>query len=112
LSEFKATARSNDVEPTTASAHLPGLDITIVHQRSASGNAEQISINLQAVPSFEAVGRFLEDANPFAFWIHATRLVWAPWFEAARLVGLPSLSSAQLPSAQSDSAAKLKLTKS
>jgi len=112
LSEFKAITRSNDVEPTTASAHLPGLDITIVHQRSASGNAEQISINLQAVPSFEAVGRFLEGANPFAFWMQATQLVWAPWFEAARMIGLPLPGSAQLPSAQSDSAAKLKLTKS
>ena len=76
-----------------ACGHLPGLDITIVHQRSASGNAEQISINLQAVPSFEAVGRFLEDANPFAFWMQATQLVWAPWFEAARMVGLASPSS-------------------
>jgi hypothetical protein len=105
-------APSNDAEPTTASAHLPGLDITIVHQRSASGNAEQLSINLQAVPSFAAVGRLLEDANPFAFWMQATQLIWAPWFEAARMVGLPWPGGARLPSAQSDPAAKFKLTKS
>jgi hypothetical protein len=28
---------------------------------------EQISINLQAVPLFDAFGRFVESANPFAF---------------------------------------------
>ena len=39
-------------------ARLSGLDIEIVHRRSPARDAEQISINLQAVPSFEA--------NPFA----------------------------------------------
>jgi hypothetical protein len=47
------------------------------------GDAEQISINLQAVPSFEAFGRFLETANPFAFWAQAARLAWFPWLAAA-----------------------------
>jgi hypothetical protein len=56
------------IEPTRATARLPGLDIEIVYRRSSSGDAEQISINLQAVPSFEAFGRFVETANPFAFW--------------------------------------------
>jgi hypothetical protein len=40
------------------------LDIEIIHRRSLK--AEQISINLQAMPSFEAFGRFLETTNPFA----------------------------------------------
>ena len=35
-----------------ATAILPGLEIEIVHRRSPGGDAEQISINLQAVPSF------------------------------------------------------------
>ncbi len=111
LAEFKAAAPSNDVEPTRASIQLPGLDIKIVHQRSPNGAAEQISINMQAVPSFEAFGRFLENANPFAFWIRATQLAWAPWLEAMRMMGLPWAGGAQLPDAKSDSAAKFKLTK-
>jgi hypothetical protein len=60
----------------TATAHLPGLDIEITHRRSPEGDAEQISINLQAVPSFEAFGRYIEAANPFLFWAQAARLAW------------------------------------
>jgi hypothetical protein len=44
---------------TRATAHLPGLNIEIVHRRPPGAEVEQISINLQAVPSFEAFGRFL-----------------------------------------------------
>ena len=112
LAEFKATGPSNDVEPTTASAHLPGLDITIVHQRSAGGDAEQISIKLQAVPSFEAFSHFLERANPFAVWILATQLAWAPWLEAARMMALPHAGGVRLPEAESDPLPKFELTKS
>ena len=43
------SASDNDA-PTRATARLPGLDIEIIHRRSTSGEAEQISINLQAVP--------------------------------------------------------------
>ena len=71
---------SNDT--TRATAHLPGLDIEIVHRRSPNDDAEMISIQLQAVPSFEAFGRFLEAANPFAFWARAAQLVWQPWLGA------------------------------
>jgi hypothetical protein len=46
---------------------VPSLDIEIVHRRSQAGDAEQISINLQAVPSLEAFSRYVESANPFAF---------------------------------------------
>ena len=74
---------------TRATARLPALEIEIVHRRSPAGDAEQISINLQAMPSFEAFGRFLETANPFAFWAQAARLAWLPWLEAARLATLP-----------------------
>ena len=52
---------------TRATARLPGLDIEIIHRRSLNDEAEQISINLQAMPSFEAFGQFLETANPLAF---------------------------------------------
>ena len=93
MSEFKGATRGREVDATTASAHLPGLDIEIVHRRSPDGDAEQISILLQAVPSFEAFGRYLEAANPFAFWAQAARLAWFPWLAAAHAVMLP-LSSA------------------
>jgi hypothetical protein len=49
-----------------ATARLPGLEVEIVHCRSPAADAEQISINLQAVPSFEAFGQFLQTANRFA----------------------------------------------
>lgn len=62
-----------ETETTRATAHLPGLEIEIIHRRSPGADAEQITINLQAVPSFEAFGRFVETANPFAFWVKLHR---------------------------------------
>jgi hypothetical protein len=87
---------------TKATARLPGLNIEIVHRQSPSGDAEQISIHLQAMPSFEAFGRFLEDANPFAFWVQASRLAWLPWLEAARISLLPFSATPSLSKAGSD----------
>jgi hypothetical protein len=72
-----------------ATADLPGLKIEIIHRRSPGGDAEQISINLQAVPSFEAFGRVLETSNPFAFWAQAAHMAWLPWIEAMRTLMLP-----------------------
>jgi hypothetical protein len=66
-----------DDHTTRATARLPGLEIEIVHRKSPAANAEQISINMKAVPSFEAFGRFLKTANPFAFWAQD------PWLGAA-----------------------------
>jgi hypothetical protein len=96
VSGFKASPHSGEVETTGATAHLPGLDIEIVHSRSPDGEAEQISINLRAVPSFEAFGRFVESFNPFAVWAQAMRLAWFPWVEAARTM-TPKLSVPSLP---------------
>jgi hypothetical protein len=73
---------SDDI--TRATARLPGLDIEIVHRRPRDADAEQISIHLQAVPSFEAFSSFLEAANPFAFWVKAAQLMWMPWLNATR----------------------------
>ena len=74
---------------TRATARLPGLEIEIVHRRLPGVEAEQISINLQAMPSFEAFGQFLETANPFAFWAQAAQMAWFPWLGAARTLTLP-----------------------
>jgi hypothetical protein len=76
-------------DTTRATAHLPGLDIEIVHRSSPTAGAERISINLQAVPSFEAFGRFLQTASPFAFWVQAAQLAWFPWLGAASALMLP-----------------------
>lgn len=98
MSEFEAGApKRQAVDAVRATARLPGLDIEIVHHRSPTGDTEQISINLQAVPSFEAFGRFVEAANPFAFWIEATRLAWFPWLEVARALTLPGTAGPLLP---------------
>jgi hypothetical protein len=81
--------KRND-DATRATAHLPGLDIEVTHRRSPI--AEHISIHMQATPSFEAFGRFLQSANPFAFWAEAARLAWLPflpWLGAAHALMPP-----------------------
>ena len=90
MQKFKATTREGEVNAaetgtTRATARLPGLDIEIMHRRAVEGHGEQISINLRAVPSFEAFGRALEAANPFAFWAQAAQLAWLPWLETLSL---------------------------
>jgi hypothetical protein len=102
LLEFKKATPSPDVEPTKATAHLPGLEIEITHRRSPDGDAEQISINMQAVPSFEAFGRYVEATNPFAFWAQAVQLAWSPWIEAARNATLPRGAAPALTKSQSE----------
>jgi hypothetical protein len=83
----------------TATARLPGLDIEVIHRRPPGGDREEISIKLQAVPSFEAFVRFLEAANPFVVWAEATRLTW---LEAARALTLPSSAARTLPKSGSN----------
>jgi hypothetical protein len=90
----------SEVESTTATAHLPGLDIEIVHRQSPDGLAEQISINLRAVPSFAAFARSFEAMNPFAFWAEAMRLAWLPWIEATRAMMTGEGLSQPLPKAK------------
>jgi hypothetical protein len=75
--------QAGDFDETKAVARLPGLDIEIVHRRSPLGDAEEISISLQATPSFDAFGRFLEATNPFLFWTRFARMAWTPWLSSA-----------------------------
>ena len=86
MSDFEDPTQQRGIDTTRATARLPGLDIEIVHRRLPGGDVEQISINLQAVPSFEAFGRFVESANPFAFWARAVQMAWLPWLAAAQAV--------------------------
>jgi hypothetical protein len=86
LSRFEHAAYQNEGEAMKAIAHLPGLDIEISHRQSPDGLAEQISINLRAVRSFDAFAHAFEALNPFTFWAEAARLAWFPWLEAIRAV--------------------------
>ena len=90
-----------DSERTTrAAARLPGLDIAVEHRRSQ--NAEQISIHLQAMPSFAAFGDYLDAANPFAFWMQAVQWAWSPWLpwlNAARAPMPPAIAAETPPTA-------------
>ena len=76
-------------DTTRATASLPGLKIEIVHRRSPGAEVEYLSINLQAVPSFEAFGRVLETTNPFALWAQAAQLALFPWLAAASALMVP-----------------------
>lgn len=95
MSEFKKPIHENDT--TRATAHLPNVDIEIVHRRAPDSDCEQILISMQAVPSFDAFGRFLRGANPFSFWAESTRLAWLFWADAARLAMLPLSLATSLP---------------
>lgn len=72
-----------DYDETRATARLPHLDIELLHRRPRDGEAELIAVTLRAVPSFDAIGRLLETANPFLFWMRWFEAVWAPWLPAA-----------------------------
>jgi hypothetical protein len=106
LSELKRDPRQSEIGATRAIARLPGLNIEVVHRQSPDGDGEQISITLQAVPSFEAFGRFLEAANPFVFWVQAGQLAWLPWLEAVRAAMLPFSSASALPEAGSNAVSR------
>jgi hypothetical protein len=97
----------NEIDSTTATAHLPGLDIEIVHRQSPDGLAEMVSINLKAVPSFEAFARSMNMFNPFAFWAEAMRLAWLPWVEATRAMMAAESLSPSLPKAKPELPAPL-----
>ena len=75
---------AND-DTVRATASLPGLEIEIVHRRPRDTETEALSITLHATPSFEAFGRSLEAANPFAFWAQAVQMAWLPWLGATWL---------------------------
>jgi hypothetical protein len=81
--------QQSEIEATKASAHLPGLDIDIIRRQSSNGDWEQVSINIRATPSFEALGRSFEMADPFTLWVQAARLMWMPWLLAAQTMELP-----------------------
>jgi hypothetical protein len=86
-------------EETKAIGRLPKLDIEINYSRSPAGDAERLSISVQAVPSFEAFGRYLEAANPFLFWMRLAQTAWAPWLGPS-LTKLPRSDMSRLAASE------------
>ena len=89
--------RQSGIDLTNASARLPGLDIDITHRQSPSGDWEQVSIDVRATPSFEALGRAFEAADPVLLWVQAARLMWTPWLLMAQSMMLPAGRPRRLP---------------
>jgi hypothetical protein len=100
-------SQASEIEATKASAHLPGLDIDVIHRQSPGGDWEQVSINLRAAPSFEALGRSFDMTDPFTLWTQAARLMWMPWLLAAQTMGLPDSRPRALPNARSQQGCRL-----
>jgi hypothetical protein len=79
------------MDETRAVAHLPNLDIEILHRRLPDQGAEQLLVSLRARPSFEAFARRFEaqgpalawlTLNPFFAWQQAVLAFWTPWLAA------------------------------
>src|SRR3954464_1678010 len=73
--------KMSEYDETRATAHLPNLDIEILHRRPWEGDEEQLVVMLRAVPSFEAFGRLLEASNPLLAWTRMMEAVWSPWVQ-------------------------------
>jgi hypothetical protein len=92
-------SQESGINATKATARLPGLDIDIIHRQSPHGDWEQMSINLRATPSFDALGRLFEPADPFTLWVQAAQLMWMPWLLMAQTIMLPDSRPRTLPGA-------------
>jgi hypothetical protein len=115
MPEFRRSRTEMDaagIEPGAATACLSGLDVKFVQQRAVGG--DQIIITLRAAP-FNALGRALEAANPFALRAQAAppaRWPSARWVEPLRWgPGLPRLmgENASRRSAGRRAAARLRV---
>jgi hypothetical protein len=69
----------SDYDETKAVAHLPNLDVEILHCRPWHGEEELLSITLRAVPSFETFFHFVQATNPMLLWMRALETAWSPW---------------------------------
>lgn len=88
----------SDFNETKAVAHLPNLDIEILHRRPWHGNEELVTITLRAVPSFDAFFRAVEAANPLLFWMRAVETAWAPWIRLSEAAKPTQLTQEPRPS--------------
>jgi hypothetical protein len=66
-------------------AHLPTVDIELMRRHVPEQNAELITVQIRATPSFEAMERWLSQypvlptGNPFQWWTDLMRAAWQPW---------------------------------
>jgi len=70
-------------------AHLPMIDIELMRRHAPEQNAELITVQIRATPSFEAMERWLTQypvlppalpfVNPFDWWADMVRAAWQPW---------------------------------
>jgi hypothetical protein len=81
--DFEDPSQLREIDVAKATARLPGLESKSPTAGHHAVTAEQISINLQAAPLFDAFGRFVERANPFAFWAQLVQMAWLPWLAVA-----------------------------
>jgi hypothetical protein len=82
------------MDETKLTARLPNLEVEIIRREDAAQNAEMLTLNFRAVPSFEAFGRYLlgsapeaapaAESNPFGLWLNLWQQAWAPWLEVAK----------------------------
>jgi hypothetical protein len=78
-----------DTPETRVVAHLPGLDIEMVHRAPAGDAGEAVGVMLRAVPSFDAFAAnpLLANpfaalplaANPFLIWAQLVQATWSAW---------------------------------
>ena len=81
------------MDETKLTARLPNLEVEIIRREDAAANAEMLTLNFRAVPSFEAFGRYLlgpvsaakplAEAGPLGLWFDLWRQAWTPWLDAA-----------------------------
>ncbi|MBP0633222.1 hypothetical protein [Cupriavidus sp. AcVe19-1a] len=72
---------------TRITAHLPTIDIELMHRELPEQNAELITVQIRATPSFEAMERWLAQSATFALgqpfalqlWTDMLRGAWVPW---------------------------------
>ncbi len=83
---------NSEYDDTKAVAHLPNLDIEILHRRAWRGDEEIVSITLRATPSFDAFFNCFEAANPFALWMRAVEAAWSPWLRLSEAASMRRLS--------------------
>ncbi|CAG9176601.1 hypothetical protein LMG23992_03321 [Cupriavidus laharis] len=78
-------------------AHLPTMDIEFMRRSVPEQNAEVISIQIRATPSFAAMEPWLAPLPPipfadaFQWWADMLRAAWQPWlaFNPSLAVLLP-----------------------
>jgi hypothetical protein len=74
----------------------------VARWRALASDAEHLSINLKAMPSFNTVGRAFQATNPFEVWMRLVEFIWLPWLTAARasMLRWTALPSPRPPGAQ------------